>query len=271
MLIQTLKYLIYGLISGLSEITPASARGHQSLLMLLFGMSERDPMLDLMTHAGILACVIFSCRTQLQYLTGKRRSTQVPAPVNQFDRRLLFSASIFMLIGLLFYNIGTKFELRPLTVSIFFLVNAIVLMIPDYIRQSNKHAGQMGPFDSFLIGLSGILSVFPGISRLGTGCTLGIIRGAERQQSFNWLLLLTVPAVAFLIILDIIGFFTIGLPGITLWITLGYILAAAAAFGGSYIGIMLMRFLMFNSGFSVFSFYSFGASLFTFIVYLMAF
>lgn len=271
MLIQAVKYLIYGLISGLSEIVPSSSRGHQSLLMLLFGMSERDPMLDLMTHAGILACVIFSCRAQLQYLTGNKRPTQASAALNQFDKRLLFSASIPMLIGMLFYNTGSKFELRPLAVSIFFLINAIFLMIPDYIRQSDKQAKQLGPFDSFLIGLSGFLSIFPGISRLGSGCTLAIIRGADRQQAFNWLLLLTAPAVVFLVILDLIGLFTIGLPGITLWFVFGYVLAAAAAFAGSYIGILLMRFLMFNSGFSVFSFYSFGASLFTFIVYLVAF
>ncbi len=270
-MLQALKYLIYGLVSGLSEILPASSRGHQSLLMLLFGMSDRDPMLDLMTHAGIIACVIYSCRMQLLYLTGKGRAAQGTVTVNQYDRRLLFSAMIPMIISLFFYNAGVKYEGKPLSVSLFFLINAILLMIPDYIRQSNKHAGQMGPFDSFLIGLSGTFSIFPGFSRLGTGCSAAILRGAERQQAFNWLLFLTVPALSFLIILDIIGLFSLGLPGITLWLILGYVLAAAASFAGSYIGIMLMRFLMVNSGFSVFSLYSFGASLFAFIVYLMAF
>lgn len=268
---QALKYLIYGLISGITEIVPASTRGHQSILMFLFGMSERDPMLDFMTHLGILACIIFSCRTQLQYLSGKGRGTQTSASLNHFDKRLLFSASFITLIGLFFYNMGAKFEIRPLSIAVFFLINAIVLMILDHIRQSNKQAAQMGPFDSFLIGFSGFISVFPGLSRLGTGCAFGIIRGADRELVFNWLLLLTVPVMAFLIITDIIGLFTIGLPGITLWLVLGYVLSAAAAFCGSYIGIMLMRFMMVNSGFSVFSFYSFGASLFTFIVYLMAF
>ena len=270
-MVQALKYLIYGLISGLSEIIPASIGGHQSILMLLFGMSERDPILDLMTHAGILACVILNCHTEIQYLTGKSRAIKATGTVSQFDKRLLFAATVFMLIGLLFRNIGAKFEFQPLAISIFFLINAILLMIPDYIRQSNKHAGMMGLFDSLLIGLSGFLSVFPGISRLGTGCVFSILRGADKQRSFNWLLLLTVPAILFWIITDIIGIFTIGLSGVTLWIVLGYVLSAAAAFGGSYIGIMLMRFLMFNSGLSVFSYYSFGASLFSFIVYLIAF
>ena len=270
-MIDALKYIIYGLISGLTEIIPASARGHQSVLKLLFGMSQRDPMLDLMSHIGILACVIFTCRTQLLYLTGKGRITHGNTALTTFDRRLLFSATLFMTIGLLFYNACSKYETMPLYLALFFLINATVLMIVDHVRQSNKNASQVGPFDSFLIGLGSALSVFPGVSRLGIGCSVAIIRGADKQQAFNWLLILTVPAMCFLFILDLIGLFTIGLPGITLWLIIGYILAAGASFAGCYIGILLMRFLMFNSGLSVFSLYSFGASLFAFVLYLVAF
>ena len=270
-MLQVLEYLLYGLISGLSEIIPASSRGHQSILMILFGMGTRDPMLDMMTHVGILACVIVTCRGQIQYLTGKGRKVQADGMFNRYDRRLIFSATFVMFIGLFFYNMGSKYESRPLALTILFLINAIWLMIPDYIRQCNKNAGQMGPFNSLLIGLSGIISAFPGLSRLGTGCSLAILCGADKQKAFNWLLVLTVPAMIFLLIIDLIGLFTIDLPGISLWLFLGYLIAAAASFIGSYIGIMLMRFIMFNSGMSVFSLYSFGVSLFSFIVYLMAF
>lgn len=268
-MVQALKYMIYGIISGLAEILPASLRGHQSLMMILFGMPERDPMLDLVVHGAILSCVLFNCRSQFLFLSGK--SKQSSGTLTHYDRRLLISAMIPMLIALFFYNTGTRFEIRPIYISIFFLINGIILLIPDYVRQSNKTAGQMGPFDSLLIGLSGYISLFPGISRLGSGCCAAIVRGADRQQAFNWLLLLTVPAMVILIVTDLIGLFSIGLPGITLWLILGYVLSAAAAFAGSYIGILLMRFLTFNTGFSVFALYSFGASLFSFIIYLVAF
>ena len=58
-MIALVKSIIYGFISGLTEIIPVSSRGHQSIMMQLFGMSQRDPLLDLMVHIGILACVIF--------------------------------------------------------------------------------------------------------------------------------------------------------------------------------------------------------------------
>lgn len=270
-MIDALKYLIYGFVSGLTEIVPASARGHQSVLMLLFGMSQRDPMLDIMSHMGILACVIFTCRTQLLYLTGRGHAAKGSGALTPFDKRLLLSAAFFMTVGLFFYNACTKYETKPLYLALFFLMNAVILLIVDRVRQSNKNASQMGPFDSFLIGLGSALSVFPGVSRIGAGCSAAMIRGADKQQAFNWLLILTVPAMCFMLILDVIGLFTIGLPGITLWLILGYILAAGVSFAGCYIGILLMRFLMFNSGLSAFSLYSFGASLFAFVLYLVAF
>ena len=270
-MIQVLKYIIYGLISGLAEIIPASSRGHQAILMLLYGMNERDPMLDFMVHAGIIACIVFSYKTELSYLFISGKNKQATTLINKYDRRLIYSALLPTVIGLFFFSIGTKYETSPVALSVFFLINGIILLVPDYIRQSDRQAAQLGGFDSILIGLSGFVSVFPGLSRVGSGCSLAILRGADKKSAFNWLLLLTVPALLALMVLDIIGLFTIGLPGITLWLLLGYVLAAAASFAGTYIAIILMKFLTHNTGTSVFSFYSFGAALFTFIVYLMAF
>ena len=270
-MIQIIKYLIYGFISGLSEIIPVSSRGHQSVLMLMFGMSERDPLLDLVVHISILSCVFLVCRNDFCYITSSKKTTMQSGNIGYYDRRLLLGASILMIIGLSFFSIGSKYELSPLSLSLFLLINGVILLIPDYIRQSNKHAGLMGPFDSFLIGLSGFLSVFPGISRMATGASFAIMRGADKERALNWVLLLTVPAMAILILLDLIGLFTIGLPGITVWLFISYLFAAGAAFLGTYIGILLMRFLAYNTGFSLFSYYSFGAAFFTFILYLIAY
>ena len=42
-----------------------------------------------------------------------------------------------------------------------------------------------------------------------------------------------------------------------------------AAFGGAFLGIQTMRALAVNIGFNIFAFYSFGAALFSFVLYLM--
>ena len=274
-MIEILKTFLYGLISGLSEILPISSRGHQSVLMQMFGMSHRDPVLDLMTHIGILASVFFLCREDLLHFKTafsiRPRRTNRSASPGYYDVRLLRSAIIPLIISLFFYGTGRELESKPLAVALFFVMNGIIVFVTDYIRQSNKSAGQMGFLDSLLLGLSGVACIFPGISRIGLGTSLMILRGADKQNAFKWLLLLTVPTMVFMILFDIVSMFTLGLTSITIWLFIGYILTLAAAFCGGYIGITFMRFLSVNSGFSAFAFYSWGGAVFTFILYLIAY
>ena len=82
---------------------------------------------------------------------------------------------------------------------------------------------------------------------------------------------MTVPTILFLLVLDLISVFTVGLTALSFWLFIGYILSISAAFAGGYIAIKLMRFLLVNSGLSGFAYYSWGAAAFTFILYLIAY
>lgn len=272
-MLEILKTVIYGLVSGFTEIVPVSSRGHQAVMMQLFGMTHRDPILDLLVHLGVIFSIVFCCRGEVfQFLNSfmaggsKRLNKQIA-----YDNRLLKTAVLPLIIGLLFYASGSKFESQPLMVSLFLVINGVILFVPDHIRQSNKNAGQMGFVDSVLIGISSIVEHFPGISRIAAGIGVALIRGADKQNAFKWQLNLTVLSLLFLIILDFIGLFTIGLSTFSIWLFIGYVLSVAAAFAGGYIGISLMRFILVNSGFSGFAYYSWGVAAFTFILYLIAF
>lgn len=272
-MLDILKSVLYGLISGFSEIAPISSRAHQAIIMQLFGMSHRDPVLDLLVHIGILASIVFCYKSELFQFAGSfsvsgRKHTSKDI---KYENRFLKTAVIPLIISMFFYSIGDKYEAQPLMIVLFLIINAIILFVPDHIRQSNKNAGQMGFLDSLLVGLSTLAYCLPGLSRISVGMSIAIGRGAEKQSAFRWLLVLSVPTLAFLIILDLIGLFTLGLTAMTLWVFIGYVLSIAAAFVGCYIAIMLIRFLMVNSGFSGFAYYCLGAAAFTFILYLIAF
>ena len=274
-MIQLIKSIIYGLISGFTEIVPVSARGHQALLMRIFGMEHRDPVLDLFTHIGILVSICIFYNTEIrQFIAGTTGSAKVRRGLNKqtlYDIRLLKAALIPTVFVMFFYNLGRKIEFDFLLLALFMIINGIILFFPDYLRQGNKNASLLGRFDSALLGLSSIAAIIPGISRIGAGLAISISRGADKHNALKWMILLTIPAIACLIILDIIGLFTLGLTPLTIFVVLGYLLAALAAFAGCYLGIMLCRFISINSGFSGFAFYSWGAAIFTFLIYLIAF
>lgn len=268
--------IIYGLLSGLAEFLPVSARGHQSILMHLFGMDHRNPMCDLFVHIGIIAALFFSCRglfVRLRrelYVASRRRRTRAYTHNGVYEIRMIKSASFLVLVGSILYFKTRAYESNPLLLTLFFAINGLIIIIPEYIRRGNKSAKHMTGFDGILFGLFSILSVFPGISRIASGMGILSVRGADVHHYQNWILLLSIPALLVFTIFDFIHIFTFGLGSVTLLAVVGWFIASITAFIGAYLGITFYRLLCEKRSFAGFAFYSWGAAMFTFVLYLIA-
>lgn len=262
--------IIYGFISGLTEFLPLSSFAHQQIYLSLCGETYRDPARDLFVHIALLVAIVISCQPMLEHIRRSRGASNQRVGGNSRilqDRRFVKSATIPMLIVffVLSYIIGTTFNL--LLIAFVLILNGIILFIPDRIVRSNKDASAMSPLDGILIGVAGALSVIPGFSRIGCNVSVATMRGADRQHALKWALLLSIPALWGHIIIDLILLFSGS--GMSQWSHLfNYILAAASAFGASYCGVKFMLFLSAKQNYNLFSYYSWGASLIAFFLYL---
>lgn len=271
-LMNWLEGLFYGLVSGLSDFMPISSKAHQMLLINLFGLDSRDLIYDLLVHIALLLAVYTECQSVLLYIHRERNARGNNRYRNMtgmhFDSRLVKHAAVPLLIGLFLYPFLYKTEQNLLLLSFFLILNGVILFIPGRILNGNKNARAMTLLDSTLIGLGGALSVFTGISRIGAMTSVGIMRGAEKQHALHWALLLSIPSILFLAGFDVIQLFLRGAAFRTAAIP-GYILASFGAYLGGCIGIKLMKYLTIRVGFSMFAYYSWGAALFSFILYLL--
>ena len=127
----------------------------------------------------------------------------------------------------------------------------------------------MTALDGIVMGLLGILSVFPGVSRTGVISAYATARGADSQNACNWAFLLGIPAIVFAAFFDVIGIIIYGFGVNSIVAFVGYLLSGVTAFCGGYIGITVFRTVLSHSGFTRFAYYSIGAALFTFILYLI--
>ena len=269
---------VYGLISGITEFLPVSSRGHQSLMRYLFGLNARDPMLDLLVHIGILLSVFISCREMLLrlcrhqrvLLTSKRRRSRMIDMKSHYNLRFLKGATLPLLIGLFLILVTSGLESSLLAVMAFMIVNGCVLMIVEHIRHGNRDAKTMSGLDAIAIGIVGATSVLSGISRSGMISAYAVARGADRQNAANWAILLGIPALLFLIGIDVFGIVAASVGIVSFPVFAGYFLAGAAAFCGGYIGISFLQIVLNYFGFSGFAYYSFGTAFFTFVIYLIA-
>lgn len=270
--------IIYGIVSGLTEIFPVSSQANQMVMRQLFGVAQKEPIRDMMVHIAALAAIFLACRGMFAKIRReqvlahrmRRNPSQVRALKGVYDMRLVRTAAPIMIIGMLlnlFFN--NFYHNRPLF-SLVLLINGAITLIPTYMHQGNRDARTMTSLDGMLIGLAAALSAVPGISRNGAIMSMALLREADKQNGVIWALILSVPAIVVLIVLDFIAMFTIGIGSITLLSFAGYLLSMLFAFIGAYLGVSIIRMLISRSDYSGFAYYDFGLALLSFVLYLIA-
>ena len=269
--------LIFGFISGLSDILPVSMQAHKAMMLKVFGANSEAPLLRLFIHAGILAALYYCCTKQIMRISRQLRLSRIPKKKRKrpldtrtlMEFRLLRMMIIPVLLGLYFYQFtsawGTKLQLT----AIFLLVNGVILFIPSLLPTGNKDARNMSAMNGLLIGVGGAASVIPGISAIGGANAVSSVCGADRTFALNLTFLMNMALTIALIVFDFAAVYASGASNLSLSVLITYFISGVAAFGGAFLGIQTMRALAVNIGFNIFAFYSFGAALLSFVLYLM--
>ena len=275
--ISLIESILYGLFCGFAEFLPVSSQAHRNILNCLFGVDQEEPLMAMFLHIGALLALVVSSRSLLQRLqreleikrVARRRSRRQPDELAVLDMSLVKTASIVMLLGLVFYFQAATWNGNLPMVVLFLVANGIILHIPMYLPKGNKDARTMSRLDAVLLGIGSALSALPGISRVGVSTSVGIARGATPQNAYKWSLLISIPALAAFIVLDLIGVVSAGLGQLDFSFILQCILCGCTAYIGATAGISLMKMVVHRSGIENFSYYCWGAALFTFILYMI--
>lgn len=270
-----LESLLYGFLSGLTEFLPVSSQGHQAVMLRLFGLTYREPARDVFVHIAILLALLTGCKPIFNNLLREQRLASSAGRRRHGDRRsthdlrLVKNGALPLLIGLFCYIAARKVEGNLFVLALMFIVNGIIIIIPEYTRHGNKDGRFMSGWDGVMIGLFGALSAIPGVSRVGSINFYTTMRGVDRNHSLNWAFLLSVPALLLFMVFDIVNLFTLPLGTVSFVTFLLYLVSAIAAYLGGYLSISLMRYLSVHTGFAGFAYYSWGAAMFTFVLYLI--
>lgn len=274
---SVLQSIIYGLVSGLSSFLPVSSGAHQALMRYLFGVETRIPLQEILVHIGVLFAVIVGCYDRIDRLrreqkllsVSSRRKSHFFDSRSYFDLRLLKTATVPLVIGSFLFLATAGMGNNLLSLMIFWLLNALILLVADHCRRGNRDSRTMSALDSIIMGVLGALSVFPGISRTGMISAYATARGVDSENAVNWSALLVLPATAVLICLDLFYIVTTGLGGGSAVMVLGYFLSGIASFVGGYLGISLFKVILNHNGFLNFAYYSIGTAMISFFLYLI--
>lgn len=271
-----IESVIYGFVTGLTQILPVSAQAHRALMLKMFGQSTEGGLMALLIHGAVFAAVYVSYANQIGQMLRENRLARIPRrkrkrqPVMHrvLDYRLMKMAFYVIAAGFFVYPSLQTWRLDLSKIAIFFVINGLTQYIPMFIPTGNKDSRNMTRMDGLWIGLFGALGIVPGISRTGGMISVATIRGADPGHAVNWAVMLSMPAMAVFMCIDIYSMFALGVGSLGITVLLRYIVAAAAAYAGTYIAVRLVRIFASTTGFSGFAYYSWGAALFSLILYL---
>ena len=276
MIVSILHKLIVALFSGFTEFFCVSTAPHLFLYEYLTGYTQSDVALTLMIHLGCLLAVIFACKKRLVYLlradrlernTRRRKNRHLDMQAIR-EMKMLKTAIIPLLIGVLFYQKTASWVSGTAALALVLVLTGFIIFLPRILPQGNKDSSMMSPLDSIIMGLCGALSVIPGVSRIAGLLTGAMVRGTDQSNALEYALLLSVPVLIVLTGFDIY-FVIVSSVTVTTVQLIIWIVAGAVAFGSAYLSILFMRFISMKTSFTSFCYYSWGMSMFSFLLYLI--
>ena len=273
-----LKSLIFGLFSGLLDILPVSAQAHSALLLKFFGVKASSDLLNLLIHLAVFAALYYSSQKHLVRMNRARALARIPKrkrkrPLDarsMMDWSLLKTMLIPALIGVFLRRYTGDIGTNLLLIAFFLFLNGVILYTPQFFPTSNRDSRTLSRVEGLLMGLGGAASAVPGISAIGASTAIASLCGVDRLYGLDMSLMMNMGISAGLAFLDILAIASNGPGTLSVMILIRYIISAAAAFGGSLLGIKAMRYLAAERGYSLFGVYCWGLALFTFILNLIA-
>jgi undecaprenyl pyrophosphate phosphatase UppP len=268
--------ILYGILSGFTTFLPISASAHQGLFLQLTGTEGNGEVFRLAACIGALIFLLFSSRPTLSRFRREQKIASIPAKRRRRQPDPVTLRQIrqirVTLVPMVLCAAGGWF-LRSFSAALWFLaaaavVNGIMLYLPQFFRRGNKAVANLSYLDSLLGGLGCGLAFVPGLSGIGCGLSVFSFCGSSRQTALDMGLLLMIPVLSLVGITSVLTMFFTGTAGLTFGVFLCCILAAGGAALGAWVGILLMRFLAVNIGYSGFAYYSWGMGLLMFILYL---
>lgn len=270
--------ILYGLIAGLTDILPVSAQAHKILLLKVFGHTGRSDLMHLLIYLGIFTALYYSSQKHLVRMSRAQKLSRVPKrrrkrPLDtrsMMDLSLLKTMIVPIILSLFLHQYAQNLVSSLVLVVVFLFVNGVILYIPQYLPSGNRDSRTLSRVEGLLMGLGGGLGILPGISGMGAATAVASVCGVDRSYGLTMAMMMNMAVTAGMMVLSAMGILNNGLETLSVLIFVRYVLTGVAAFGGTMLGIKIMRVLASGNGYGLFGFYCWGLALFTFILNLVA-
>ena len=237
-IIEIIKYIVLGIVQGITEIFPISSSGHLTIFSRLLRIDLSHLQIFLMiTNAGSFLALIFFFRKDVRDLTASTwkylvKKEETSKEDYQYVLKLIIAVVPIGLMGLL---IKDYLPDDLLSVGFALLITGSLLTYV-YLVRDIQWKNDVSWKNAWIIGLFQMFALFSGISRSGVTITGGLVQKIDLKKvlrfSFLSYLIVSVPVT----LLGIYELFYVS-ENIHL---LGYSLAFIMSFLFSFLAVKFM-------------------------------
>lgn len=250
---KIIKYIIIGLVQGVSEILPISSSAHLIICEELLNIKSQGIFLEVFLHfASLLAIIIYERKEIIflikgffKYIFGKKA----------YKKQFLFViyliiATIPLVIFTLIFEKTIEYVSSSLLfIGILLVINGLMLNI---FESNNKLHNEINVKDAIVIGLFQSVGAFAGISRSGSCFCGGTVRGLAAAEKRRFVFLLFIPVMLGALVKTFWNFSPIYVTDITLY-GLSFIIAAIS----TYCSLIIFKNIIEKGKIRYFGYYTF--------------
>ena len=187
-----IKYILIGIIQGLTETLPVSSSGHIMIFKYIFNLNGNFDTLAILTNFGSLVAIIILFYNDLKNIINnsfKYIKTKNNYYINSYNYliKIIISCIPALIIGFIISKLElfSKIENNIKIVGYSLIITSILLFIVRN-KKGIKDDNDITIKDAILIGTFQILGLFPGISRSGSTIVGGIASNLKRDTAFKY-------------------------------------------------------------------------------------
>ena len=190
-----IESIVLGVIQGLTEFLPVSSSGHLELTKVILGdtsIPEESLAFTVVLHfATALSTLVIFRREVFEIFKGLFQFKWNEE--SKFSLKIIISMIPAVFVGLLFEKqLESFFGGKILLVGVMLLLTAILLLLADKAKQTNK---KVSLSNALIIGVSQAIAMLPGISRSGATISTSVLLGVDRTKAARFSFLMVVPLI----------------------------------------------------------------------------
>ena len=198
------------MIQGFTEFIPISSTAHLKVLSLFFGIDDPGPSLSAFIQLGSVMAIVWYFRNDIFKLRSQSSKNIFDNLIHQkLLRSILIGTIPIILLGwtmkLFVPNYFDNILRSNLSIALVSFLMAIFMYIADGSKKGSINIKNHNYSNSFLIGLSQVFAIIPGVSRSGITISTALLSGWERADAAKFSFLLGIPAISLAAIVEFIS------------------------------------------------------------------